>query len=141
MIKFLLFLLLCLFLPVLVAGQTADDYFAALTSSTSSSPSPAAESAYSTHNRLATDQLYTHVAAHLSYPAQDALRGLEGTVIATFTVAPDGTIRRVRISESELPRPFGKELVAIIKAKKKINFTGPSFRGSARFHLPVKFSL
>jgi TonB family protein len=40
---------------------------------------------------------------HLQYPKQATKMGLEGTVIASFIVEPDGKITNVKISESVRP--------------------------------------
>lgn len=137
-----LFLLACLFLPSLIACQSDENVYAEVSGSIPSDDHPLSVNiAFAEHNRMAVSQLYTYIATRLSYPTEMEGLGLEGMVTATFTVAPDGTIARIRISDSELPKPFGDALVALIKAKKKIQFTGPEFQGSARFTLPVIFSL
>ena len=136
-----LFFLACLFLPSLIACQSDENVYAEASGPAPSAPASTVGVAFAEHNRMAITQLYAYVAERLHYPTEMEGLALEGMVTATFTVAPNGTIAHVRIANSELPKPFGDTLVALIKAKKEIKFSGSEFQGSARFNLPVKFSL
>jgi protein TonB len=68
------------------------------------------------HRELRLTEIRTSIQDSVNYPALARKRGLEGEVLASFLVGPDGMPRDVRVVQSSGYRAFDREVLRVIHA-------------------------
>ncbi|MBQ1858427.1 MAG: energy transducer TonB [Paludibacteraceae bacterium] len=88
------------------------------------------------------EALFKYLTDNVIYPQIAKENGIEGRVICTFVIEPDGSISNVEVVRSGGDPSLDKEAVRVIKSMPK--WKPGKQRGQAvrvKFTIPVKFSL
>lgn len=88
------------------------------------------------------EALFKYLTDNVIYPQIAKENGIEGRVICTFVIEPDGRITNVEVVRSGGDPSLDKEAVRVVKAMPK--WRPGKQRGQAvrvKFTIPVKFSL
>lgn len=85
--------------------------------------------------------LFQYISSHIKYPASAAEAGLQGRVIVTFVVEPDGSITNVKVSKS-VDAALDKEALRLVSSMPRWipgKQNGKAIR--VKYSVPVSFRL